>query len=124
MKRLLIASILSVAAFQSTAGEAGLCAIMQPCVTPAQYRSGPFLAEPVVREVTLRQVQVACGVGSAHAFRAASGFPFSVFGCSKLQGSHCIVHVPKDVKPISATLYREILEHELAHCRGWVHARY
>ena len=50
--------------------------LLQPCLPPAQYASGPFVAKPVVQQVSLRQIQSICGGGYAaflgHKARAES----------------------------------------------------
>ena len=118
----------SAFAMQSQSQRNELCQIMEPCLPPAQYASGPFLAKPVIVNVTLRQVQSICG-GGARAFLGdrmtrTGGNDYSIFGCAQLQPTTCIVHVPSDVKAISPELYDVILQHELGHCRGWHHQRY
>jgi hypothetical protein len=35
-----------------------------------------------------------------------------------------VVHVPGDLKVAVPELYEVVVQHELAHCRGWVHADY
>lgn len=111
-------------AMQSQSQRNQLCQIMQPCLPPLLYASGPFLAKPVIIPVTLREVQSICGDG-ARAFLGdrvnTAATPFSIFGCAELGPTACVVHVPKDVKAISADLYDMILQHELGHCRGWRH---
>ncbi len=112
-----------------------LCQVLQPCLPPAQYASGPFIAKPVVRQVTLRQLQSACGGGYAallgdkyrpESIQAvvSSGANFGALGCAQLTSGECVVHVPSDLKAVLPGLYRLVLNHELAHCRGWVHQRY
>jgi hypothetical protein len=114
---------------------AQLCQILQPCLPPAQYAKGPFLAKPVVRQVSLRQLQSVCGGGYAaflgHKARPESiqaavdaGGDFGTLGCAQVTASDCIVHVPSDLQAVLPDLYRLVLAHELGHCRGWVHARY
>ncbi len=106
-------------AHAATFSKQQLCMVLQPCEPPAKFASGPFLAKPVIREVSLRDIQRICGAGSAHA--AANG---DIMGCARLEPTECIVHVPKDVKAAVPELYDVVLRHELAHCRGWVHADY
>ena len=103
--------------------KAQLCQVVQPCEAPARYASGPFLATPVVRQVSLPEVQAICGGRALRPFfgaRAAS-MGTGIMGCARFDGSACVVHVPKDVKAAIPDLYDVILRHELAHCRGWVH---
>jgi hypothetical protein len=99
--------------------EETVCAVLQPCAVPASFSSGPFLAPPEVRDVPLARIQRICS-GGLHA--AAGGN--SLLGCAQLAGGKCVVHVPSDIKRAVPTLYRMILQHELAHCRGWRHERY
>lgn len=118
---------------------ATLCEILQPCQPPAQYASGAYLAKPVVRNVTLRELQGICGGGYAAflgdkmkrrevslqaAMASGQAADFGILGCAALDTASCVVHVPSDVKTALPDLYRLVLSHELAHCRGWVHARY
>ena len=95
---------------------ATMCAALQPCVAPAEYSSGAFLDKPIIKLVTMRQIQVICGSGGEH---ASSGD--GVMGCAQLTGTACIVHLPSELKAQIPELYRLVLTHELAHCRGWVH---
>jgi hypothetical protein len=124
---LMLAVPSAAVAMQSQSHRNELCQIMQPCMPPPAYASGPFLAEPVIVNVSMRQIQKICG-GGARAFLGdhvnAAGSSYSIFGCAKLEGTKCIVHVPSDVRAISADLYDVILEHELGHCRGWRHRAY
>lgn len=115
-----------------------MCAVLQPCQPPARYASGPFLAPPVVREITLRQVQSACGgyraflgdrtfqgADTVQAALAGGGaLGPGIMGCAQLTGSSCIVHVPGNLKTELPELFELVLAHELAHCRGWRHGRY
>ena len=116
-----------------------LCEILQPCQPPAQYARGAYLAKPVVQHVTLRQLQAICGGGYAAflgdkvkqrpvsvqaALASGDAADLGILGCTDLNAASCIVSVPSDVRAQLPDLYRLILAHELAHCRGWVHARY
>lgn len=115
-----------------------LCEILQPCQPPAQYASGAFLAKPVVRHVTLREIQTICGGGYASflgdkarrpvslqaAMASGQAADFGILGCAALDATSCVVHLPSDVKAALPDLYRLVHAHELAHCRGWVHGRY
>ncbi len=112
-----------------------LCQILQPCLPPAQYARGPYVAKPVIRQVSLKQLQGICGGGYA-AFLGSKARPesvqaavdaggnFGALGCAQLNASDCLVHVPGDLQAVLPELYRLVLAHELAHCRGWVHQRY
>jgi hypothetical protein len=116
---------------------ATLCQVLEPCQPPARYASGAFLAPPVVREITLRQVQSACsgyraflgdrpyqGAEPVQAALAGGGaLGFGIMGCAQLTGSSCIVHVPRDLKAELPELFELVLAHELGHCRGWRHGR-
>ena len=100
---------------------------------PAQYASGPFRAKPVIRHLPLKQVKNVCGSGYARFLKPraparnetvqAAGMANADFalGCARLTASECIVHLPSDVRTALPALYRVLLAHELAHCRGWVH---
>lgn len=94
-----------------------ICAVLMPCQPPPRYASGPFLEKPVIELVTLREIQTICGDYGA---RGDEG----ILGCAGLTPTSCIVHVPSDVKAGLPEVFRVILAHELAHCRGWVHAEY
>jgi hypothetical protein len=108
---------------------AELCKVLQPCVAPAKYAAGPYLAKPIIRVVSLREVQSACGgpfalnrkgAATIHAVMSGDG----TLGCASIANNNCVVHVPGDLKSVLPDLYRLVLAHELAHCRGWVHERY
>jgi hypothetical protein len=62
----------------------------------------------------MQQVQAICA-GEVQ----AAGSPPSVMGCAQLANGACVVHISS--KSISQDLYDLVLEHELGHCRGWVH---
>lgn len=137
MKRVLFLSAIALMAPMTAHAAKGysteqLCQILQPCQAPPQYASGPYLAKPIVRRVSLQQVQSICGGGYA-AFlgkrarpksiqaAVASGGGFGTLGCAQLNATECIVHVPSDLSAVLPQLFRLVLAHELAHCRGWVH---
>jgi hypothetical protein len=116
-----------------------LCEILRPCQPPPQYASGAFLAKPVVRHVTLRQIQAICGGGYAAflgdkvkrrpvslqaALASGDAADLGILGCAALDATSCVVHLPSDVKAALPELYQLVLTHELGHCRGWVHGRY
>lgn len=116
-----------------------LCEILQPCQPPPPYASGAFLAKPIVRHVTLTQLQGICGGGYAAflgdkakkrpvslqaAMASGQASDFGILGCAALDTTSCVVHLPADVKAAIPDLYQLVLAHELAHCRGWVHPRY
>lgn len=92
-----------------------LCKVVYPCVPPARYRSGAFLAPPKVVSVSMAQIQRIC----ANETMAMGEVP-TVMGCAELTGTQCIVHVSDSLKQIDG-LYDVVLQHELGHCRGWVH---
>lgn len=123
---LVFAVLLAVGAEAPTAASAAapqfsntqLCQILQPCEPPARYRSGPFVAKPVVREVSMGKVQSICG--GTHA--AANGF--GIMGCAQIRGGECIVHVPRNLKRELPALFDLVLAHEFGHCRGWTHRHY
>jgi hypothetical protein len=130
---LLVASLFLAPAAAHAAGPhfttADLCQVLQPCQPPAQFQSGPFLAEPVIRAVSMAQVQTVCGRGYAAlpgegARHAVQGGGFGIMGCAQLRDGACVVHVPADLKGKLPALYELVLAHELGHCRGWVHRRY
>ena len=147
MKRLLLIVSLGLMVSASASAQpakvrfstATLCEILQPCQPPPQYARGAFLAKPVVQHVTLRQLQGICGGGYAAflgdkatqrpvslqaALASGNTADLGILGCTDLNATSCTVHVPSDVKAALPELYQLVLAHELAHCRGWVHARY
>ena len=148
MSRILIMLALIVVAFAPMTANAKkarfsvdtMCAALQPCQPPAKYASGPFLKPPQVVHVTLRKVQRICGrgliaylgedafaggPGTIQAITASGGnFGPNIMGCAQLTSANCVVHVPSEFKSDVPELYDLVLAHELAHCRGWVHARY
>lgn len=67
-------------------------------VPPAQYRSGPV-------EYELRPwAFLACG---------------NRLACAQPYASPCIVRIAPQVEDMPAEWRAAIVEHELAHCRGW-----
>jgi hypothetical protein len=116
-----------------------LCELLLPCLPPAQFANGAFLAKPVIQNVTLSQLQTVCGGGYAAllgdkakqrqvslqaAMASGDAADFGILGCTDLNAVSCVVNVPGEVKAELPELYRLVLTHELAHCRGWVHPRY
>jgi hypothetical protein len=95
------------------------CAVMQYCRIPARYRNGPFLAKPVIREVSLVEVKRGCSAGGDVASKGI--LSEYILGCARIVGANCVIYVPKEVRTISSEIFDMVLEHELAHCRGWVH---
>jgi hypothetical protein len=117
----LLASALPAAAHAAPRySEATLCKILVPCEPPAQYAAGPYLAPPIIRQVTLARIQTVC----RNAGDASSGDLPGIMGCAAFEAGACVVHVPSDLKSTIPELYSVILRHELAHCRGWVHSDY
>lgn len=108
-----------------------LCEILRPCQAPARYTSGPYLAIPVIRHVSLKRIQGICGgsyarLGPRTGHETLQGAVLAhgdigTLGCAQLTASACIVHVPSDLRTVLPDLYHIVLAHELAHCRGWVH---
>ena len=137
MKRLLVlisfVLMLPAEAHAQKYSTAQLCKILQPCQPPAQYASGPYLAKPVIRHVTLKQIQVVCDKGHSRLRRVwtpqgnetmhdvSSNADNDILGCAQLNANACIVYVPSNLKSVLPDLYRLVVAHELAHCRGWVH---
>jgi hypothetical protein len=122
-----IAALLAIGLVAGIAADAGhakvkkrdFCAATQYCRIPAQFQRGPFLAKPLLREVSLREIQKRCSGHSMVPFGVAN----PVVGCARLQSENCVVYLPKEVRAISEEMFAMVLEHELAHCRGWVHGR-
>lgn len=114
MKFLALAALVLLGAAAPANASSDLCELLQPCRAPAQYASGAFVAKPVVREVGMEVVRSRCNDTHVAAGEGA-------LGCASFESGACVVLVPKDVKAISPELFRLIVEHELAHCRGWVH---
>lgn len=145
MKRFLL--VVSLGLMMPTAAQATkarfstatLCEILLPCLPPPQFARGAFLAKPIVQHVTLRQLQSVCGGGYTAflgdkvrqrpvslqaAVASGNAADLGVLGCADLNATSCVVHVSSDLKAELPDLYRLVLAHELAHCRGWVHTRY
>ena len=112
-----------------------LCEIVQPCLPPAQYARGPFLARPAIKLMSLERIQSACADGfamrgtlpeSARSVQAAvsMGADLGTLGCAQVQATQCEVFLPSDLRRVLPQLYSLVLTHELGHCRGWVHDRY
>jgi hypothetical protein len=95
--------------------EAELCVLLQPCRPPAAFSRGPFVAEPDIRVVDLKSLRKICTRG------LHLGRDERAFGCAAFQRGRCVVHLPREIQTLSPALFRIIKEHELAHCRGWVH---
>lgn len=97
------------------------CAVMQYCRIPARFRKGPFLAKPIVHEVSLPEIRENCTTGGE---TAKPGILSDyVLACARMLGDNCVVYVPSEVRSISQDIFDMVLEHELAHCRGWQHGR-
>jgi hypothetical protein len=132
MRRLFLiaaAVVLASAAHAMTFSKVQLCQILQPCEVPQRFASGPFREKPVVRKVSLRDIQTICGgrrpfPGNRDRAAAADADVPGLLGCAQFVGGACVVHVPGDLEAAVPELYRLIVDHELAHCRGWVHRRY
>src|SRR6478735_8429290 len=89
---------------------ADLCKVLQPCLAPAKYSSGPFLAKPHIRVVSLREVQSACGSPFASKFKGTATIHAvmsgdGTLGCAKFANNACVVHVPGDLKGKLPDLY-------------------
>jgi hypothetical protein len=108
-------------AMKSRFSTAELCQVLQPCEPPAEFSKGAFLARPIIRQVSLHEIQTICGGGGD---QAAAGFPYGIFGCAQVRADSCVVHVPRELKLEVPELYALVLAHELGHCRGWVHQHY
>src|SRR4051812_11368554 len=83
-----------------------LCVLLQPCKAPAQFANRPYLAKPVIREVSMSDVRLACinpDVAVSHAQNP--------LGCASFEGSSCIVTIPAELKNVSRELYALVLEH-------------
>lgn len=39
----------------------------------------------------------------------------------KMNETTCLVRIAREARQVSASLYQTVLNHELAHCRGWRH---
>jgi hypothetical protein len=123
MKFALLAAVAIATASSSVpaaaASDAELCALLEPCKAPAAFTNKPYLAKPVIKEVSMSEVRLACinpDVAVSHAQNP--------LGCTSFEGNSCVITIPAELKNVSGQLYRLVLEHELAHCRGWVHPQY
>lgn len=112
MRWLALLALLFIGTETSSASD--LCMLLQPCKAPARYASGAYIAKPEVREVSMQTVSQYCN--DTHVAAGAGAL-----GCATIEGGTCLVLVPKEVRAISPQLFKLIVEHELAHCRGWVH---
>ena len=125
----------SAAAYAARAGV--LCAVLLPCLPPTRYTRGPFVEPPTIERVSLATIQQACSTGENIVLSPTSkktpriqqalgnfGGGLSIMGCALITNTSCIVHVPSDVEKVIPRLYDIVVEHELGHCRGWVHPRY
>jgi len=106
-------------ASQSRFTKAELCQVLYPCEPPTRYRSGRFVKQPRIVDVSMRQVEAICAGRVSHARNG--DFPYTVMGCAELTGTECIVHISTSLKTVSPLLYDLVLAHELGHCRGWRH---
>lgn len=123
MGRILVALAMILCSLPATAANkraefstATMCAALQPCMAPAKYSSGEFPEKPIIKHVTMNQLQAICGSSGDN----ASGTD-GVIGCAQHTGTACIVHLPSKLRAEIPELYRLVLAHELAHCRGWKH---
>ena len=114
-----------------------LCAVLLPCLPPTRYTRGPFVEPPTIERVSLATIQQACSTGENIVLSPSGkatprvqqalgnfGGGLSIMGCALITNTSCIVHVPSDVEKVIPRLYDIVVEHELGHCRGWVHPRY
>lgn len=90
------------------------CLGVPTCLPPAKYASGPFLQPPVIRLVRARDLQSICANGIG-----APGD--TIVGCSEMTETTCLVRIAREARLGSGSLYQAVLNHELAHCRGWRH---
>src|SRR5690606_566932 len=79
------------------------CAAVEYCRIPTRFRSGPYLAKPIVKEVGLRELQRQCGASTHAAGPFAS--TDALLGCAKFQAGNCLVFVPTEVKAISKEMF-------------------
>lgn len=114
-----------------------LCKVLLPCRPPARFATGMFLEPPQIERMQLNRLQYECTQGERivakpgmpgfakiqHALGLYGGQE-TIMGCALLTSDSCIVHVPSDIEVRIPMLYRLILDHELGHCRGWVHPVY
>jgi hypothetical protein len=127
MRTFPIAALLAIGAFASVVPDTGhaklskreFCAVAEYCRIPVQFRRGPFLAQPLLREMPIREIQKNCS-RDGHA-AGPFGVNSPVIGCAKFQDTNCVVYLPKEVRDLSKDIFDMVVEHELAHCRGWTH---
>lgn len=105
-RAILLAAMAVIAAGAAHAGTCGLTYYPQP---PAKYDAGPILfkAQVYIDRPEWPRMKAICGA-FAH-------------GCSNMpaqKGAACIIHIPRNFAHDSCQ-YREILRHEMGHCRGW-----
>ena len=80
----------SASAMKTRFSTAEMCQVLQPCQPPAKFAKGSFLAKPVIREVSLREVQSVCGgAGDRAAFgRLITQYQDRVFNlCLRICGN-------------------------------------
>lgn len=126
---IVVVALVTMGGFPSTAPDSAyakvtkreFCAVMQYCRIPVRYRKGPFLAKPVIREVSLDEVRRGCNAGTEVSRKGILGD--YILGCARVVGANCVIYIPSEVRTVSEEIFAMALEHELAHCRGWVHGK-
>jgi hypothetical protein len=106
----LISLALLATASVAQAHDETACLGLPTCQPPAKYASGPFLQKPIIRIVSARDLQSIC----QYAIGAQGD---TILGCAEMTGTTCLVRIAKEVR--QAGLYETVVNHELAHCRGW-----
>jgi hypothetical protein len=96
MRTFPIAALLAIGAFASVVPDTGhaklskreFCAVAEYCRIPVQFRRGPFLAQPLLREMPIREIQKNCS-RDGHA-AGPFGVNSPVIGCAKFQDTNSL----------------------------------
>lgn len=73
---------------------------------PAHFRSGTYLAPPKIRFLPREKTFEVCLAATR----------ITTLGCAEIYADACRVTIADDLPP---TFLKAVVEHELAHCRGW-----
>src|SRR6185503_18746319 len=114
IRRILVSLAFLATASAVQAHDGTACLGLPTCQPPSKYTSGPFLQRPIIRIVSGRALQSICANGVG-----ASGD--TIVGCAEMTGTTCVIRIAKEARQAGASLYNAVLNHELAHCRGWRH---
>ena len=81
---------------------------------PARYTSGPYLYPVKIHRLPNGRMLSVC----VNVIPTKGGYAAPELGCSKVGPVNCDIYLPQK-RTIPKLLADHIVQHELAHCRGW-----